>query len=120
MDSCSSRCNFSTAATPPPPPQPQTVRLTLQRTTQIPDSTHVGGLDGPGRIKSVKNLEQFAWWLSHTDNQSPPTWYDARLEVGEIKTRPYNSGGWTGLSTNGEYRRNYGDLVQYPFLCMLK
>jgi hypothetical protein len=101
---------------PPPTPQPQIVRLTLERTTQIPDATHVGALAGPGGIiKSVKNLEQFAWWLSHTDNRSPPTWYDARLEVGEIKTRPYNSGGWTGMYSNGEYRGNYGGSGPMPY-----
>jgi len=55
------------------------------------------------------------WWLSHTDYQSPRTWYDARLEVGEIKTRPYNSGGWTGMYSNGEYRGNYGGPGPMPF-----
>jgi len=100
---------------PTPPPQPQTVALTLQQTTQVIGATHVGALSGPGGIiKSVKNLEQFAWWLSHTDNQSPPTWYDARLEAGEIKTLPYNAGGWAGMYTGGEYRGNYGGSGPVP------
>ena len=64
-------------------------------------ATHAGGLNSSGRIKSVKNLEQSGWWLAHTDNRTPPTWVDAKLNPGEIKTAP-----WAGMGV-AEVQGNY-------------
>jgi hypothetical protein len=94
--------------------QPQVIKLTLARTTGILGFTHAGVLNANGKIKSVKNLEQFAWSLGHSDNQSPPRWIVARLEPNEIKTAPYNSGGWSGMYISGEYRGNYGGPGSVP------
>ncbi len=56
-----------------PAPQPQVVKLTLSRTVNIPNATHSGALYiASGKVKSVKNLEQFGWWLNHEDTQNPP------------------------------------------------
>lgn len=94
--------------------RPQVIKLTMGRTTQILGFTHAGILNANGKIKSVKNLEQFAWSLGHSDNQSPPRWIIARLEPNEIKTAPYNSGGWSGMYISGEYRGNYGGPGSKP------
>jgi hypothetical protein len=94
---------------PPPPPPPQIVKLTLARTLNIPDATHTGALYGPGKVKSVKNLEQFGWWLNHEDTQNPPRWVDSKLEAGQVKTTP-----WAGMYVNGAYKGNYGGSGPIP------
>ena len=84
---------------PVPEPVPQILRLGLQQTTGIPGATHVGGFSGSGKIKKIKNIEQFSLWLSHKDSKSPPTWVDAKIASGEVKTNP-----WGGMFVSGEYR----------------
>ena len=86
---------------PVPEPVPQ-IRLSLQQTTGIPTATHVGGYSGSGKIKNIKNIERFSWWLSHKDSKSTPTFVDAKIESGEVKTNP-----WVGMFVSGEYRGYY-------------
>ena len=86
---------------------PANTRLSLQQTTGIPTATHVGGYSGLGKIKNIKNIERFSWWLSHKDSKSTPTFVDAKIESGEVKTNP-----WAGMFVSGEYRDEILDLTR--------
>ena len=86
------------------------LQLTLSRITGDPVATHAGALNASGIIKNVKNLEQFGWWLAHTDNKNPPTWVDGRLNPGEV-----TPGRWAGMGVGGGYKGNYGGADPIPY-----
>jgi hypothetical protein len=77
------------------------VKLVLTRTTGI-GYTHSGVLSGSTKVKKVRNLEQFRWHLSHTNNKTPPTWEGGYLERTGVSDR------WNGMFIDGEWRGNYG------------